>query len=315
MYYPYLRGKQYELLALRESVETLKNNKFCPIIEPVKKSTSGLIKCLEKLSENEIKVNLIVNPVNGDLKSHQVNQALKEILEDKNDKSNYIIPSFYIENEIKLDDIKSFLECFKNREVALIHFDYQRGKDLAELVKDYSNISTHIFFEGTSSRKYQRYFKGEKNQTIIISDGFEKRKRNLDHPEDEHFSDMHLEFKDLSYDGFGDFLMVGDQYSESGGPAYTVAIHMTYLDDEDDMRIKHFKSDPSDSYADPAGKFMEALTKFHKEVESGEFPSNTGSSKELIELFERKHFPGLGFVKKISMKHHIELMGNFFSSK
>jgi hypothetical protein len=30
-------------------------------------------------------------------------------------------------------------------------------------------------------------------------------------------------------DGFGDFLIVGDDYSESGGPAYAIAIHLTFI--------------------------------------------------------------------------------------
>ena len=29
-------------------------------------------------------------------------------------------------------------------------------------------------------------------------------------------------------DGFGDFLIVGDDYSDTGGPAYAVAIHLTF---------------------------------------------------------------------------------------
>lgn len=41
--------------------------------------------------------------------------------------------------------------------------------------------------------------------------------------------------------GFGDFLIVGDEFSESGGPAYAVAIHLTYINTkhEDEMYIYH----------------------------------------------------------------------------
>lgn len=41
MYFPYLRGRQYELLALRELVSRgLISNKVIPIVEPVKLSTT-----------------------------------------------------------------------------------------------------------------------------------------------------------------------------------------------------------------------------------------------------------------------------------
>ena len=35
-------------------------------------------------------------------------------------------------------------------------------------------------------------------------------------------------------------MIVGDDYMESGGPAYAVAIHLTYLNKEGDMFIRHF---------------------------------------------------------------------------
>ena len=42
MYFPYLRGKQFELIALREASNLLEKNKtkVSPIIEPVKDSTT-----------------------------------------------------------------------------------------------------------------------------------------------------------------------------------------------------------------------------------------------------------------------------------
>ena len=77
------------------------------------------------------------------------------------------------------------------------------------------------------------------------------------------FSDLHATFKLEGMEGFGDFLIVGDEYSEDGGPAYTVAIHLTYIDSDkdDEMHIRHFKSDRQDTPKDPAGKFAEALEK------------------------------------------------------
>ena len=46
MYFPYLRGRQFELIALRELLEKrLIGDKIVPIIEPVK-LTSTLVKTL-----------------------------------------------------------------------------------------------------------------------------------------------------------------------------------------------------------------------------------------------------------------------------
>ena len=116
-------------------------------------------------------------------------------------------------------------------------------------------------------------------------------------------------------DGFGDFLIVGDEYSESGGPAYAVAIHLTFIDpDQDDlMEIYHFKSRRRDTPQDPAGKFAEALMVMIETLdEPGSKILETGAIKEFRTLHRQRHFPGLGYIKKLSMKHHIETLADYF---
>ena len=91
-----------------------------------------------------------------------------------------------------------------------------------------------------------------------------------------------------------------------------MAIHVTYLDEEDDMFIKHYVSDRTSSPVDPGGKFLEALNKLVddlKDVDSMIFKSN--AIDEFEALHARSHFPGLGYVKKLSMQHHLELMAKY----
>ena len=116
--------------------------------------------------------------------------------------------------------------------------------------------------------------------------------------------------------GFGDFLIVGDDYSISGGPAYAVAIHLTFIDsDKDDaMYIYHFISDRQDTPKDPAGKFLEALNKLIDKLdEANSKVLETRAVSELRELHSRRHYPGLGYLKKLSMQHHIETLADHFS--
>ena len=101
--------------------------------------------------------------------------------------------------------------------------------------------------------------------------------------------------------GFGDFLIVGDQFSESGGPAYAVTIHLTFIDpDQDDsMLIYHFKSERQDTPPDPAGKFAEALTEMMETLNTpGSKVLETNAVQEFRMLHQPGHFPGLGYVKK-----------------
>jgi hypothetical protein len=68
MYFPYLRGKQYELLALKERAELLgSSDAIVPIIEPVKDPDGGLDRCLNSLRDAAVEVVVVANPQVGPL--------------------------------------------------------------------------------------------------------------------------------------------------------------------------------------------------------------------------------------------------------
>src|SRR4051812_977746 len=83
MYFPFLRGKQFELLALKEVCALLKpSNKIHPIIEPVKESFQALERSLSELCINNISPTIIVNPTVGDLSGKstiKLNQFVSEM--------------------------------------------------------------------------------------------------------------------------------------------------------------------------------------------------------------------------------------------
>ena len=65
MYFPYLRGRQYELIALRELLENNKlSNNVIPIIEPVRLSPT-LVSTLEAFATKKQPCDLIMNPAVG----------------------------------------------------------------------------------------------------------------------------------------------------------------------------------------------------------------------------------------------------------
>ncbi len=312
MYYPFLRGKQNELILLRGNAAFFKENYIHPIIEPVKFSSTALLKAVSELVKNGVVHTLVVNPQVGDYSSHEIipDDLLDEIMKDNKVTSL----GFVLHAGSELDELTGFLEGKQHRNVSLIHYGYTNGKDLVKVVDGNMSIKRHVFIEEQTSKLYQRQFKQEGVQRILIRDGFRIQKKNSQYPPFEHFSDLHITFPDEGMDGFGDFLIVGDEFRDSGGPAYAVAIHLTYIDDDkdDDMFIYHFISDQTDSPTNPGGKFLEALQKLVDEVyrpDSKIFKSR--ALGEYLKLFEHKHFPGLGYVKKLSMQHHVELVAEY----
>jgi hypothetical protein len=307
MYYPYFRGKQYELITIRERAALMAENKFVPIIEPVKDNLSPLKRSIDELTKHEAEFILVVNPKFGDLKNNPTS-LFKDLINDSLKDYAYLMLGYIMDDNSNLIDIKDFIDEYKDFSIVLIHHGFPNGKDLKE-ASDKDNVKKHIFIDRLSGKLYQRHFKG--SSRILIRDGFKKQK-NADYPEREHFSDLHMTYDDEGMDGFGDFLIVGDDYMESGGPAYAVAIHLTYLNKEGDMFIRHFVSDRTNTPTDPAGKFFEALEKLKEEIDDPEsLIFRSSACEEFIDLHKRGHFPGLGYVKKLSMIHHIELMADF----
>lgn len=310
MYYPYFRGKQYELITIRENAELLKQSGFVPIIEPVKEALGGLNKALSAIVEAEGDAVVIVNPYYGD---HSYNPGnIRSFFQEELNDSPDISPGILLTEEITVDSAIELCTGFEDRTVTIIHAGFTEAKSLAEGLGDKKAEIRHIFLEDTCGKLYQKHFKDATR--ILLRDGFQKR-INRKHPPVEFFSDLHATFEDEGMQGFGDFLIVGNDYSETGGPAYAVAIHLTFIDQnkDDEMHIHHFKSIRQDDPKDPAGKFAEALEELVEEFNKPEANIlRTSAVNEFLDLHSRGHFPGLGYVKKLSMKHHIETLANYF---
>ena len=67
MYFPYLRARQFELIALRELVAENKLEKITPVLEPVKLSFNSLNLANKIFHEHNFNPYLIVNPFRGEM--------------------------------------------------------------------------------------------------------------------------------------------------------------------------------------------------------------------------------------------------------
>jgi hypothetical protein len=310
MYYPYFRGKQFELIILRDKAEFIKENKIHAIIEPVKNSFGQLTKAVKSLEEAKADFTLIVNPKasSTDFSSKQI---MDEIICKECDKHCNIGVILQSDKDVRL--LSELLKEYKDKNFTLIHFGYDNPGEVKKLIENKKNVKTNVFIDGLSGKLYQRNFVGSKR--VLIRDGFIVQ-RNADYPSNEHFSDLHATFRDEGMDGFGDFLIVGDEYSETGGPAHAVAIHLTYLNKDEDMYIYHFVSDTNGSPLDPAGKFLEALDKMiRKASDENSMIFKSPAFIEYENLYKIQHYPGLGLVKKLSMLHHMELIADYLKGK
>ncbi|MCH8544221.1 MAG: sce7725 family protein [Alcanivorax sp.] len=309
MYHPYFRGKLFELITIREMAKLFADQNFVPVIEPVRESLGGLKKTLSAVREAGGRAIVIVNPYHGD---HQDNgSSITRLLQEEFRDVDTISAGILLRNDMSVEEVMACYTQHAQHHPALVHAGFTEPKALAAALGDGLPGLTNVFVEDHAKLLYRKHF--EQSTRILVRDGF-KRQRNADYVVMEEFSDLHVTFGDLGMAGFGDFLMVGDAYTEGGGPAYAVAIHLTFIDpDKDDvMYIYHFVSDTKDTPTDPAGKFAQALAKLIAKLDSGtSHILETEAIKEFRALHAKGHFPGLGYIKKLSMKHHIETLADY----
>ncbi len=309
MYFPYLRGKQFELIALRELSALFSNQqleRLSPIIEPVKAS-STLSSTLREMAGKNVNFSIILNPRYGDLKENY-EQIIEIISEAIPDYSNYqlavIMDSL---SDLNIDNVVEFLENIQlnYKGLTLIHHTEITNEKLT-LLRDRFNVLYNVIYFSKTSRRYYREF--EPDTLVSLDDYFEDQQRNSDYLDQEsNFSKEYRYYSQDGFVGFSDFLTIGDSYSESGFLPRAVAIHLTYLEDNQ-IKVKHFVSDSNEDTSDIGGKFSEAINKLV--IWSNLNQINTSASEEFRSLQLRGHFPGLGTLKKLSIMNHIELIVN-----
>lgn len=298
MYYPILRGKLNELLALRELAQ-LKLKNFTPVIEPVKKDIKALVKTIESLNSHSIEPYIIINPIVGDFSDTP--NALYEELSKFDNISYQILYSINQKTEHYID----FLD------VGSFGLFIQKGID--QEILDFSVSSNINFIQNDTNPNIKRRIKNR----VSYEDFFKKQIRNADYPKESPFSSLHSYYKDESNVGFADYTITGDDFSEGGGPAYVVTIHCSYIDRRrfDELFIRHYSSSNDGTPTNPGAKFIEALNLLIKDIDSKDIPFiDTNALNEFLYLHKIEHFPGLGQVKKISIKHHIETVADFLST-
>jgi len=184
MYLPYLRGKQFELTALREISEFVPSNLLKPVIEPVRLNFNPLLKTIVSLNEKNIVPAIIINPSVGDFVGD-----ISTIFNQLESQSLEYLPCIKISGSNDTTNL-NILQNIK-RPFAL-HITGGIDKKLipktndAELVIVDSQISPLVL--------------NRLRNVVLIGDFFEKKSRNSDYDKESIFSHLHVTYNDLNSD-------------------------------------------------------------------------------------------------------------------
>ncbi len=311
MYFPYLRGKQYEVLAVRES-GFLSGNRIVPVFEPTALSRPTLDR-FRTIATNGVKFSIIVNSASG-APPPRLSATIRELNKLEADLPGAVLPAFEIRADQHLSEVKRFAQTFKDRQCILVHRNHTHSRDaLSRSIKCLSRPAVQILLEGGAARNKVKSLPAVGR--VILKDGFSRCARNADYPQRSDFDDLLYTYRSLGFDGFSDFSIVGDVYSRSGGPAKQVAIHLTELH-QATIVTNHFVSQTPPQKGIDEAKYFNALNQlvFH----TGDPPQPGFDTQGVLKYHQSnssRHYLGLGKLKQWSIMHHIEIIDRELAGK
>lgn len=311
MYLPFLRGKLFELKAIKEFIEESYNKEgigcsIMPIIEPVNKEISPLKSCIDFMKKASMPFSIVLNSKLGDYKFGEFDYKAflsDEIIVGVHNWS----PAFEVSGNAA--QINSIISSFNLENVMLIFLsgvDYEND-DIQRLFESES-VSYVCVSDLSGNRSIFRKLNKYGKKLITLDDKFKPQPSNWEYRNnvDHLFSDVFSYYQEDGFFGFSDYTALPSNYKEGGILPPCVAIHMTYKKNQDEIYVHHFLSDSRNGSNDIRGEFMEANRKILP------FFADKPRTKA-IDQITKSEYPGLGAIKKFSIKNHLELISRILN--
>ena len=295
-YYPYFRGRMYDLLALKALCEQDQlGPQIVPIIEPVRDSKE-LQQTVTALVAAQQPFSLIANP---QVSVYGLNSVKLYPLPDLQ-----AYPFYHPGAILAADFSHDFLATGPEQTSLLVAPNYP-------LLKTYQGTPTlqqagHVLIPDEA-----RLHHLVPQQAILLTDPVASPAHVADYQDlpDTYFAPPYWQQAPLGYQGFGDYSLMGRPYFDHGMPAKAIALHVIYVTVKGDIRMHHFVSDSNASMRGQKQKFFEALTKLTTWAPEHLTGLNrTPALTALLAYADGTKFPGLGLVKKLAIMHHLQLM-------
>ncbi|MCH5462364.1 sce7725 family protein [Lactobacillus sp. LC28-10] len=293
IYYPYFRGRQFDLRALTEFAEHAATPQIVPIIEPVR-DAPALPKTITAFSQHHQRLAIIQNP--------QVDhyQAAKRYPIDDLMQSPEIQRAYILTPLLPPDLLGNSLVIVQHYADLKLFLEHDWLPDSATLLVPPEARIRQLL----SGRMFGHLF-----------DHYTVPEHSFDFAQmpDSFWSDDITFATQYGEIGFSDYLTQGAAYFERGHPSRTVTLHLIYLKDNQ-VRICHFVSDQHEDFKHQREKYFEALTKAVGWIKTQPAENQTTATAKLVTLAEKHHFPGMGVLKALTIEHHLEIMTRYLES-
>lgn len=311
MYMPYLHGKREELLAVAEMAPVLQDF-VIPIFKPVDASASNTAKRLARIGA-EARFAVITNSDKGPHRPPSYQEIVRMFRRPEIQRNaENLLPAFELRGGTNLADFDTFCRDFSDNLCVVVHKRHAfEESDLAGGMELLGTAPVHVFVEpGVSAALFQSLPSAAR---ITLRDGFCACARNCDYPAQSAFDGIAFDYETRGFGGFGDFCLIGDKYSATGGRAHAVALHLSEVTGQA-LVVNHFVS--TSPGVDTATMYFEALDSLASYT--GAPPRtgfNTQGVREYLESRRTQHYGNLGLPKRWSTMHHIETVQTLLSAR
>lgn len=307
MFYPYLRGKRFESLALRaEAAALAAAGNIRPIVEPVKSEWRNL----ERALNDGLPLAVIVNPSVGDYsppapRARRAQTAMPAISMAVFAHAG-TTPTMIITSATTAAAIRRFGREHRERRGFVVF-----SAPPANVNMDQEILALNPAFVAIRRRAVATFAARDINVDLI--DNFVRADNNSLYAPDDFFTDRHRSVRtDQEYAHFADYSIQGDHYRDGGGRANNVALHHVYTigPNPSDLRIRHYVSA---AHRQVQLMWYDALSQLVADLPVLSRMSPLNDTAVLAE-YRALHgggagaFPGLGRMKELAMRHHFQLM-------
>ncbi|MFD1430092.1 sce7725 family protein [Lacticaseibacillus mingshuiensis] len=275
-YFPLIRGRQWDLLALSDLLQQGQlSPRIVPIIEPVKDS-SALAKVLRAATVAQHPLFVIANASVGDY------GLLAE--------PRYpLVWNEWVQPARWFDPLDAPLVLAQTKTQAALLAPEQRA-----VVPNAARVRALAH-----------------PRAIYLEDHTPGRQRTEDYASipDEFYQYQHAALPGI---GFADYPLSRATYDPHGYPQRAIALHLLYPGKNGTLWMHHFVSQSNDGFDAPGEKFFEAAATMQDWLATHPEAITPGTTA-ISEALAARHFPGLGAVRKWQLSHFLTIMGRWLT--
>jgi hypothetical protein len=321
MYFPYLHGKQKEVLALRHLAPVLgSEGQLQPVLEPVRQAATSVRHTLEACETHRLQVWLVVNPVRQDFELLPPAQSLEwgRQLFTSLPKRQWIHPTLMLGPSLTPAVMRRFVQLFGARPLGIVV-----GPDAPPLHEVMTLLGgaqvRMVFFKDIEPTPAARAAIGAAG-CVWVEDRRLPENPELRISERHLFTDRALTFRADGLAGFSDYTTLPSRPEAPELPSRLAAFRLSCLRTapaSGEFWIEHFmggRFGPEEGGAD--ARFRQALLAFHAALDRTDvsFGPTEAVRRYLTGLIDGI-VPTRALSKQWEVMHHLELVSGVLAGR